>query len=83
MIVSLCWKGYAGTDRALASLAQATGLSRHLSFSQTAPDSTEVRFFLDYLKQQKPACLIVGAWTPAYEPFLKRLRRGGTRFAFY
>lgn len=83
MIFSLCWRGYAGTDRALASLAQSTGLSRHLSFHQAGPGSPEIRFFLDHLDKLKPSCLILGAWTPAYEPFLQCLERHSTRFAFY
>lgn len=83
MIFSLCWKGYRGTDQALTSLAQSTGLTRHLSFHQAQPGSLELNFFLDHLRQLKPRCLILGAWTPAYEPILQALHSSPTRLAFY
>lgn len=72
-IASICYAGYPGSSVALHNLSRSVRRSRHFVISSAAADSPEVRFFAGYLREQRPALVIFGAWTPAYEMLLDAL----------
>jgi glycosyltransferase involved in cell wall biosynthesis len=80
---SVCVKGFPGADHALRSLERTVGLTRHFSLASTNPRSPEVRFLAQHLREQRPALLVLGAWTPLYESFVDALAGLDTRIAVY
>src|SRR5215468_3034155 len=82
-IMSLCFTGFPGTNRTLTTLAQVSGLVRHISLADERPSSRQARFAMAYLDAIRPRTVILGGWSDHYEPFLQRARRGGPRWVVY
>lgn len=72
-IVSLCYAGFPGANAALHNLSRTVRLSRHFTVSNITPDAPEIQFFAAYLRETRPALVIFGAWTQAYEILLDAL----------
>lgn len=69
-IVSICVPAFAGTNQTLASLAQVSGLVRHLVLADARPHGPQTRFLMAHLKASRPKAVIFGGWSHLYEPFL-------------
>jgi len=82
-IMSLCATGFPGTNRTLTTLAQLSGLVRHLALSDDRPGGRQARFAMAHLEETRPRTVILGGWTEHYEPFLQRAGRAGPRWMVY
>lgn len=72
-IATFSFAGFPGTVQALRNLSRTVHLTRHFSVTSNKPDSPEIAFFAKQFSQAPPALLILGAWSPAYEPILDAL----------
>jgi hypothetical protein len=81
--MSLCVTGFPGTNRALTTLAQVSGLVRHLALADERPSGCQARFAMAHLEATHPRTVILGGWSDHYEPFLQRAGRGGPRWVVY
>jgi len=82
-IMSLCFTGFPGTNRTLTTLAQVSGLVRHIALADERPGGRQARFAMAHLDETRPRTVILGGWSDHYEPFLQRARRGGPRWIVY
>lgn len=81
--LTFCLSGFPGAHRALATLARTTGMTRHLSIAHADAGGAEIGFFCAHLREVRPALMIVGGWSPAYEPLVETAAAVGTRTAVY
>ncbi len=82
-IMSLSVTGFPGTNRTLTTLAQLSGLVRHLALSDERPGGRQARFAMAHIEATRPRTVILGGWSDHYEPFLQRAGRGGQRWVVY
>src|SRR5215468_2952815 len=82
-IMSLCFAGFPGTNRTLTTLAQVSGLVRHLALADERPNGRQARFAMAHLDATRPRTVILGGWSYHYEPFLQRAHRRGPRWVVY
>src|SRR5262245_47329751 len=82
-IVSICVPGFPGPTRTLATAAEVTGASRHIVLADTRRGGPQTRFILSYLREVRPRAVILGAWSPQYEPLLAEARPDGPRWHVY
>jgi len=72
-IISLCYAAFPGANAVLQNLNRTVGLSRHFVLSNVQPDSLELKFFGEYLRETHPALVIFGAWAQGYQRLLDAL----------
>jgi len=82
-IITFCIRGFPGTNRSLMNLEKTTGLSKHFILNSSNQGSLEIKFFINYLKTEKPKLVVFGGWSAIYEVFLKKLKGNKTQFGIY
>lgn len=82
-LITLCVSGFPGTNRSLMNLEKTTGLSRHFVLRGSDAKAIDVKFYLEYIKEGKPKCVLFGGWSPVYDIFLKTLGNKKTEFGVY
>lgn len=80
-IVSLCFRGFPGTNRHLREVSRTTALSRHLVVSSSDVSSIEITFLRDEVITLAPRCVIFGGWHAVYEPLVEAARAAGAEIA--
>jgi glycosyltransferase involved in cell wall biosynthesis len=73
-IFTLCLRTFPGVDRLLVNLHRTTGLTRHLTVISPSPQSPEVQFAAEHIRERRPRLVIFGGWSPSYERILEALR---------
>lgn len=82
-IVTFCVRGFPGTNRSLMNLEKTARLSRHFVLASSSQDAPEIKFFINYLKTERPKLLVFGGWSAIYEIFLTSLKKEKIRFGMY
>ena len=82
-LITLCVSGFPGTNRSLMNLEKTTGLSRHFVLKGSDTKAVEVKFYVEYIKERNPKCVLFGGWSPVYDFFLKRLGNKKIEFGVY
>jgi hypothetical protein len=82
-IVSICVSGFPGPNRTLTTLAEVSGMVRHLVLADARSGGPQAQFLMHHLETIRPRTVIFGGWSPHYEPFLERARANGPRYVVY
>ena len=82
-LITFSDKGFQSINRSLINLEKNTRLTKHFILTSSNKDGPEIKFFVNYLKTEKPKLVVFGGWSKIYEVFLKKLNREKTQFGIY
>ena len=82
-LITVCVSGFPGSNRSLINLEKNTRLTKHFILTSFNKEGPEIKFFINYLKTEKPKIVVFGGWSQIYEVFLKKLKGEKTRFGIY